>query len=320
MKAVFLVECGSRYGLGHLRRSQVLAKVMMSRGWECCLGISDTDMVHMVENEKFITAPWINDGLDLGPSDALIVDGYNYDPELFCRWRNYTQVSLALDDLAERPVPANVILNHNLYGAELDYSEYESDLNIGGADYSLVDQKFFDVGSIVRKSPEHILVSFGGTDDGMYSAPVAQAILDRDLNVVVEIVVSILKVPSQELLNLKVDHASRVIIHHGANMADVMSRCKVLTGSGGLTVQEALAARLKLVVCATSENQLINISTLKKLGVSSFDSINPKEMAKSALALMNEAQNGAVILDAKGPERVIDVLSKVICENLKRSN
>ena len=143
MKAVFLIECGATSGFGHLRRCQVLARAMMADGWACRLALSDATMVDTVLAEGFDAQPWYDDGLDMAPVEVLVVDGYHYDPQLIARWRTHAGVTLAVDDLAERPVPADVVLNHNVYGAALDYSAYGAKAAIGGAEYALVDDKFF---------------------------------------------------------------------------------------------------------------------------------------------------------------------------------
>ncbi|MFD2206856.1 hypothetical protein [Kiloniella antarctica] len=311
--ALFLVECGQKNGLGHLRRCQVLAHAMQAEGWECSFGISDVAMIDIVCSEGFKAALWVGDGLDLGPADVLLVDGYHYNTRIFSRWKKYTRVSLAVDDLAERPVSAHVILNHNLYGTELDYSNYGAEIVIGGGDYSLVDKKFFAVANSKRPSPLHVLVSFGGMDDGCYSVPVAKRILMESPSAVLEIVIPKIQTPSEGIQDLQRQYGSRVILHHGVDMAEAMGRCSVLAGAAGVTVLEALASGLKLSVCASADNQRINTVALRKLGYTSFDGFDPEAVAKSALTFLKDGDLSVCsVLDGKGPERVISTLVKLL--------
>lgn len=313
MKAVFLTECGATSGLGHLRRCQVLARTMMADGWACRFALSDANMVSAVQAEGFDAQPWRDDGLDMAPADVLVVDGYHYDPQLFTRWRGHVGVSLVVDDLAEHPVPADVVLNHNVYGAELDYSAYGAKVVIGGPDYALVDAKFFLAAKKVRPLPAHMLVSFGGIDDGRFALPVAETLLAGRVDVVVEVVISPAQTISADLLSLKDQFCDRLVVHHGVDMADVMSRCHVLVGAAGLTVLEALAAGLELAVCATVDNQRINVAALRKLNVAAFDNFDPLALSVAALAaVMVERRAVRAIVDNHGPKRIIDVLNKIL--------
>ena len=119
--------------------------------------------------------------------------------------------------------------------------------------------------------PAHILVSFGGTDDGRFSLPVAEALLAGRADIVVEVVISPLLTTSPDLISLQDQHAGRLVVHHGVDMADVMCRCRVLAGAAGVTVLEALAAGLELAVCSTADNQRMNVAALRKLDVVAFD-------------------------------------------------
>lgn len=313
MKAVFLTECGATSGLGHLRRCQVLARAMMADGWICRFALSDANMVSAVRAEGFDAQLWRDDGLDMGPADVLVVDGYHYDPLLFTRWRGHVGVSLAVDDLAERPVPADIVLNHNVYGAELDYSAYGAKVVMGGAEYALVDQKFFSAAKKVRPVPAHILVSFGGTDDGRFSLPVTEALLVGSADAVVKVVISPVQTISAGLLSLKDQYGSRLFVYHGVDMADVMSRCHVLAGAVGVTVLEALAAGLELAVCATADNQRTNVAALRRLDVAAFDGFDPHAVSVAALAaVMVERRAVRAIVDNQGPQRIFYVLNKIL--------
>lgn len=286
---------------------------MMDDGWRCRFGLSDEGLVDAVNSMGFKAEAWSGDGLNLGPTDALVVDGYHYDPQLLKRWRAQAGVILAIDDLAERPVPADVVLNHNLYGADLDYSAYGAMMVIGGADYALVDQRFFAAMAKPRPTPKHVLVSFGGMDDGSLSLPVAELLLVGESGAVVEVVISSLRSPLPEFASLQERYGAKFILHHNADIVDVMSRCSVLAGSAGVTVLEALAAGLELVVCASFDNQRLNVRALRKIGIAAFDSCAPDDMATVALALVTahgSQQNNP--LDGQGPHRVMDVLTQIL--------
>ncbi|MDH5771517.1 MAG: hypothetical protein OEY84_00115 [Rhodospirillaceae bacterium] len=316
MKALFLTECGATSGMGHLRRCQVLARAMMAEGWACSFGLSDAGMVDAVRKEGFDAHPWVDDGINLGRADVLVLDGYHYDPELLTRWRDRSSITMAVDDLADRPVPADVILNHNIYGAELDYASYNAKKVIAGPAYSLVGENFFAVASTPRPYPAHVLVSFGGTDDGRYSLPMAEAFLTESPDTVVEVVISPVQTPSVKFATLQKSFGSRLVVHHGAEMPSIMGRCRILAGAAGVTVIEALAAAVSPVVCAIADNQHINIKALRKMGFDAFDSFDPNAMVKAALPLLHKnEQTAKKLVDPQGPNRIIAILSEVFGKN-----
>ncbi len=197
-----MVEAGPDVGLGHLRRMQVLAAALSTQNWVCHFAVSDPSMVDEIEKAGFLASVWKGNGLELGPVDVLIVDGYNYPPELVNDWKEHTGVCLIMDDMAEQPLTADIVLNHNIYGHLLDYSAYDVNTVIAGPDYSLVNARFIAAADSPRLDPNQLLISFGGRDDGCYSVPVVKGILKANSKVKCHIVSSPLRHPSAELKDL----------------------------------------------------------------------------------------------------------------------
>lgn len=313
IKCLFLIETGLKVGLGHLKRCQVLARAMMDAGWSCRLGLSDPSLIDAPVTAGFDAAAWVADGLDLGPVDVLVVDGYTFDPHLVNRWRGRTGLSLVLDDMAERPVPADVVLNHNLFGADLDYGAYGCRRVLGGPDYALVDPRFLSTGKAGGDRECGILVSFGAADDGRYCVPMTERLLTASPDIRVDMVLAPVHRQSPEIAALQDRHHGRLTVHHGADMPDLMARNAVLSGAAGLTVLEALASGMTPVVCRTVDNQRFNIPALRALGFPAFDDFELPAMADAAItASKAESARPAIRLDGQGPRRIMTALENLV--------
>lgn len=312
-KVLFLVEAGTISGLGHLRRMQVLALALMKEGWVCDFGINDLSVLKIHEAEGFTGKLWNGNGLDLGPTDVLIVDGYQYRLSLFNEWNDFCKVSVVIDDLAERPVEVDILLNHNIYGDNLDYSNYKVKKLLVGASYSLVDSRFLTVSSVDKPSIPHILVTFGGTDNGLLSVEIVSSILKENKEIVVELITSPLCKPSTQVLDLANTYKGRLIVHNGVDMAEVMKRCSIIIGAAGFTIIEAIAAGLTPIVCAIADNQKHNITKLKSLGINAneqFDADWFKSEIQLAINSSRPQQNS--VIDGQGAQRVIKSIKEFL--------
>lgn len=312
LKVLFLVEIGRNTGLGHMRRMQVLARAMSRHGWNCKFGVSDSSTLSKLPSDEFSYYEWRNNGLNLGPTDVLVVDGYEYNPRLLEYWRKHAIVNIIVDDIAERPIDADILLNHNIYGNRLDYSNYNVKHLLLGPEFSLVDNRFLDIKNCDKPNLSHILISFGGTDDGRYSMPIASAILFKDKDVVIDVVISPFCKTDKRFDEIIKKYKNRIKVHIGADMVELMKHCSIIVGAAGFTIIEALAAGLQPIVCSIADNQKFNIKILQELGMSAIDYYDSDALAAEAVEFINSARpkTGGVI-DGKGADRVVNYIKEV---------
>src|SRR5262245_27577931 len=108
-----MVECGPAIGLGHLRRCNALGLALAARGAMCRFAVTSRDGLPALEAAGWTAGLWKSgsEGLDC---DAVVVDGYLYDLDLLRRLKG-SVMRIVIDDLASRPLEAELLVNPNLY-------------------------------------------------------------------------------------------------------------------------------------------------------------------------------------------------------------
>lgn len=251
ISADLVVDHGPGVGLGHLRRCLVLGDALCSRGVAVRFLIPTTEGQAFAASRGFAAGGWDV----LITADVVVVDAYGMDPASLVVPPG--SVSLWIDDVGDRRLDVDLVLNPNGYGAEIDYHGHPRHGVLTGLRYSLVSHEFVEVGRS-GATGGGFLVVFGGTDDGTLALPVARALRAARPETSIDVVVS-------PLHHLDAD-APAVAVHHGADMAALMARCKVYVGAAGGTCYEGLAAGLVVVACPVFDNQEQNAAFLSTMG------------------------------------------------------
>jgi len=304
--AIFLADCGPAVGLGHVRRLLVLAVEFQRAQVQCGFLVTDMRYADFVERAGIQATPWLDGDAVLPATDFVAIDGYGFDAGLSPRWASETGcTTIVVDDLGGRPTDADVIVNHNLYGEDIDYREYRMRALLAGPQYALVDPAFAALVKRMRLQSGRVLISFGGTDDGRYGEAAARAVLRQSSDAVVD-----LMLPSTAAAagprRLAEEYHGRCHIHVGAGMVDRLATATVYLGAAGVTLLEAIAAGVDVVACAIADNQRYNIGKLRSLSAPAFDRFMPDEMAAAALRTPSAPNRLRLpAIDGRGAERVV---------------
>ncbi|MEX0298271.1 MAG: hypothetical protein AB3N28_04325 [Kordiimonas sp.] len=268
-QAVITIECGLTSGLGRVRRSLTLAAALEKQGFDITVVLSSDKGMSLVNSLGF--SAQLEMPVDL--SEALVViDTCSQTPEEIGEICRASKASLVIDDLAERPIACDYLVNPNLYAKELDYSAYEVGQLFLGPDYALIDQRFFDLAK-PKEERSGIVVSFGGTDGGTLALPVVKDLLAGSDEPIY------LPVPDYIELDDAIEALSEanksLMIIRNADMPALLGKCRRYVGSAGATTLEALAAGCEISVAATQSDQHRNVSYLKECNVKSSSNIFP---------------------------------------------
>jgi UDP-2,4-diacetamido-2,4,6-trideoxy-beta-L-altropyranose hydrolase len=292
-KAVLFADGGAGVGLGHLRRTVQLMNALTYEGVGCRMfapaGVQFSAPGLSLE-------AWNPD--DDSRADFLVVDSYRLGADDVAALRKRFPMVVAIDDMADRNLLTDVVLNHNFHAATLDYSGWRARRTLLGPQWSLVDPGFSATRSRSKPpAPKRVLVSFGGvpTDHG---EKLARTILRLSKTVVVDLVVPPQADPPSET-------SARLRVLRAPDMVEAMAQAHVYVGAAGVTALEAAAANVPMVVCALWDNQLPVIGALTAAGVPAFPQFMAEEMSQAALAEADRNGDSPVgsLFDGRGPQR-----------------
>lgn len=251
---------------------------------------------------------------DLPAADVIVCDSYRLDRAFLVRLRSRCRVLVAFDDTAERDLDVDIVLNHNIYGRQLDYSARTRGQVLSGPDCALVDRRILAASKGYRQHPavNDAVVSFGGTDDGALGADVATALLPRT-KAHIHLVVAPGRTPAAAALTLAASQPRRVTLQHDPDMATLLSRARVYVGGAGVTALEALVIGLDLVLVMLAPNQRLNAEAMAQSGQAVIVAGEPQEIALATVSMLERPH---VLkpspVDGLGAKRVIAAIEQLL--------
>ena len=258
----------------------------------------------------------------------VVVDHYGLD----VRWESSLRASagriMVIDDLADRPHEADLLLDQNLYpGRGRRYAGLvKADcIQLLGPSYALLRPEFIEARAQLRVrdgSIRRVLVFFGGSDATNETGKALDAMSMLDMTgVEVDIVVGAAN-PRREVLAARCAGLPGVRFHcQVPYMGELMSAADLSLGAGGSTTWERCATGLPSLVIAVADNQVAiaravdQAKALRYLGAEHEVSAhmlagsitalrdNPKalqDMSAAALALVDVRGAGCVVAALKG--------------------
>jgi spore coat polysaccharide biosynthesis predicted glycosyltransferase SpsG len=307
VRATFIVDSGPSVGLGHLSRSLVLLEALERKGVACTLHCVDTASALALGQRAEALPTSLS---DLGAADLIHCDSYRLSLSDLQILRERCRLLSIQDDTADRPLPVDVVINHNLAAPRFDYGKVTSARVLAGADYALVGERIMAASRRrTEQAPdEAVVISFGGTDDGTISAKAAEALIPRT-QARLDVIVSAGREPAAALLRTAGTQPGRINVHHGPDVPRMLARCRMYLGSAGMMSFEALAVGLELVVVPIADNQRSGAEALVAFGHDMVPDLDIDLLAKTAadrLKLPRPLKRAPI--DGKGGERAAAVL------------
>lgn len=358
MLVAFRVDAALAIGSGHVMRCLTLAAALRAGGARC-LFICRAHPGHLGElvrqqghELQLLPAPagdaaaapevpahaawlgsnWQDDAAqtaaalgDLEP-DWLVVDHYGIDARWEQALRRHCRQLLVLDDLADRPHDADLLLDQNL---GRDAADYKRLVTAGcrlltGTTYALLRPEFAALRNSSlerRRQPmlQHILVSLGGVDLPNTTATVLAALAPLPLPADTRITVVLgLQSPWQKAVQ---QTASTLpwpveVLSNISDMAARMAASDLAIGAAGSTSWERCCLGLPAILVCLAENQRGALQTLSAAGAAqAIDADAIAVQLPAALTQMGQAgtlaafsRQAAALVDGLGTQRVRDLL------------
>lgn len=304
----FVIDCGPQVGMGHLSRSTTLARALQARGGAVRLLVTDSLGAHAPEA---LQTELLSNAL-FAPADIVIVDGLRFTADEVEIRRPPNGLFVVLDDLGDRPVACDVLVNQNIYGDRLRYLGYVFETALLGPRWALIKPEFAAARSGLQRTQPRPLLTFGGGVTGAIALDVARRMADRFAGPIDIALGALSGVVDAQL-------PANVTIHRGADMPSLMAHATLYVGSLGVTFLEALAAALPAIAVCVVDNQKLALDAARDLGVAVFDAPDAAAIADAALAAL--ANPHPLVLDqpdGQGAGRTAEALLTALSAKQQR--
>jgi UDP-2,4-diacetamido-2,4,6-trideoxy-beta-L-altropyranose hydrolase len=195
-RMVLAVEAAESSGLGHFVRSCALGDAAARRGWDVTVALRP-DAVDWARAQVRARG-WRLETAELGPVDltraigrggppdeaVLVIDSYLADATCFSLMRGRAGRLVVIDDLADRYLDVDIVVNQNLGGDALPARLGTGTRVLAGPAYALLRPEFAALRKPALEAvaglpdlPGRVLVMMGGTDPTGSAGAVARACL-----------------------------------------------------------------------------------------------------------------------------------------------
>lgn len=302
-----LADCGPAIGLGHLRRSLVLAGAFAEAGLRVRVATPNGAGDSLVMAAGFEPLPWPERPRDLPAQDVLVIDHYGISAATMAQWRYRAMLRVAIDDLADHPIDADLIINQNLFAADLRYDTIAACPILRGPSYALVDPKFTAIAGSRGGIGKRVLVSFGGSDDGTLAAAAARALRRAGFSGRIDAAISPLRQLSPELIDAALAADPGLTLHQGSEMTELMTDAFLYIGGAGTTIFEAAVAGLAMLPIGIAENQRRNVEALRRHGVGALMGFDEEQLAAALRTVLADPARSRLVdaVGSDGAHRII---------------
>ena len=358
MRVLLRADASSEIGWGHVMRCLTLAHALARQGAECVFvcrdhpgNLSDrirqqgfdvhllrSGMAHVAGTAKgsdaslpphyrWLGADWRTDAgqtvavMDNRVYDWIVVDHYALDARWHDSLRPHCKAILAIDDLADRRLEVDAVLDQNLGREPTLYEPWirpETQCLLGPR-YALLRPEFeqWREASLARREKtglSSLLVTLGGTDTFNFTPRLVRAVLDTpDFDSLHLEVVLGRHAPGLEAVRaLERAAPDRLTVHCDVErMAPLMAESDLCIGAAGSTAWERCCLGLPALQVVSADNQIAIARALEQMGAALTldtealeDSLieSLKTLSPELLGLMS--CSGQSLCDGQGADRV----------------
>ena len=333
---VFRADASPAIGGGHIMRCLALADRLRQRGetiWFACraqtfdtipkLLNSGHNIIelpaHGDEQQRFVSA--------LPKTEWLVVDHYALDATWMSAQRGWAQRILAIDDLANRPLDCDLLLDQTLARSDDDYRTHtpKQCSFLLGPEFALLRSEFAAARAEClahrkdqKNGPLKVLVTMGATDPDNATELALEALdqISTSIEIVAVLGSAAPHLDSVGQRALKLRHPTQVLTDV-TNMAALMCDADIAVGANGTSSWERCCLGLPTIAIELADNQHDIGVALSKAGAIHFlgrqQDINIDRLVQEFTQLISNpeqmthmAQMAARVCDGQGATRVAD--------------
>lgn len=344
--AVFRCDAGGALGGGHLRRCLTLAEALAANGWRAAFAVCPETLAFL-PRDPALQPDWIvldtaeehepavmAARLGAGEVDLLVVDHYGRDRRFEGRCRRFARGIAAIDDLADRPHDADLLLDQTFGRSGRDYAGLvsRSCTLLCGSRHALLRPAFAEMreaaidrrrqgGSVVR-----ILIGMGAADADDFTSLAVAAVglvserLGRPFTLDVVLGAG---APHLDAVRRRLSGFPAWSIHLNASgraMARLMAAADLAIGAAGTTSWERCCLALPTVCVVAAENQAKIAAELAAAGACRVAAAGAPEGLAAAVdelcrddpARLAMAEAAAAVCDGAGTQRVVGAIEAMV--------
>ena len=352
MRIVFRVDVSLVSGFGHLSRCLTLARSLMDKNHEVIFisrqfisrsydQITDNHFKSIIltkpskldikNHESYKNWLGVSSQKDaeetidicknLGKIDWLIIDHYGINKDWHQLLREHVRNILVIDDLANRDLDCDLLLNQSYEFNPKAYDNLlpDSTRKLIGSDYVLMRKEFYylrEQAKFKRKEQKNIndiIIFFGTIGDKNLTLNALNAIdeiaWDKEPNI--RLILG-RDSPYMEELEYKLQsyRLSCELLSNVLNMESLLLEADIAIGAGGMNSWERCCLGLPTLITLSAENQKDNITSLQKSGsvrywASSNDLKDHLTKMANDYSMVSEMSNNAFkVCDGNGTDRV----------------
>lgn len=333
MKLLIRADASAQLGVGHVARCLTLAHALRDLGAEVCFAcrLLDGHRCAAIEADGFpvftlpaqapLTAESDIAALQAAlPPQALfdwvIVDHYALD----ARWEQAARVVArkvaVIDDLADRPHAADLLLDQNFTASEALYAAWlTADCRcLLGPRFALVRPAFHQPANVLAEHGRRVLVSFGGYDVAGMVPKTLQALALLE-GVQVTCIAGLGHPQREAIAALCVGRAGWEVHDYIDDLPARMASADLFVGAGGGTTWERAALGLPSLCVSVADNQRANAQAMAQAGMHLYlgeaEQVEVPALSQAiALLLGNRAlrhsfaERSRALVDGRGAQRV----------------
>jgi len=307
-------DCGPRIGGGHVMRCLTLAHALADKGAVVAFAANPAAQavldafgprdltVYPVSDDLGEAAQHAADWADAFKADWVLLDHYRLSPAQELELKGPRCLAV-LDDLADRPRPADLVVNPGYGRLAGNYAGLVPPRArvLAGPEYALVRPEFVERRdqALQRRREgghlKHLLISLGLTDVEGVTRRVVQALQPHLPGLILDVVVGE-AAPSLPALReqAKTDCALRLHVDTHA-MAELMSQADVAVGAGGSSVWERATLGLPSVTLILADNQRPMARAMEQVGLTlAVDALAPDFEAQLVAAVKRVVEDAAL--------------------------
>jgi spore coat polysaccharide biosynthesis predicted glycosyltransferase SpsG len=317
---LFLTVAGAGAGLGHVKRCAALGSALAGLGASVRFAVAG-DLQRLgplgIALPGFETPQWIGSSrltleiVERSGADLVVVDAYGATDELLRAIRTRGAVVAAIDDLADRELPVDVVVNGAYHAERRPYAEVSGRRLLLGPRFTLLDPGFADVPRrVTRPAVSRVLITLGGEDAEAVVAAAVASVVGAAPAVVIDLAVG----PFARAASAR---DANVRLHQGLpSLRALLLEADFAVTAAGMTLYECLAAGTPAVAVPLADNQKPNFDELTGAGLvlsGQPDLAAAVERLSRDAALRGElAARGRALVDGRGAARVAAELVRAV--------